>query len=257
MTELKIITSNIRFSNPSDGIHDWPYRLPLLINLYKSFGPDILATQEGRIGQLKELDEKLPELVLIDSHRNWIDERMYPCLFINPQTISIERSGDIWLSETPELPGSKSFDSAFPRLCTWAEVTIKKSDKQLMIVNTHLDHILNSTRARQIHVLINEIKKINTRQLVIVGDFNESPLTSIKSDLMNAFGLKDPWIEKNYPEETSHHSFNGLDTVAGDRIDWILIPKDFECSSLVMDKRSVGNVYPSDHYPILATVVPK
>lgn len=257
MDELKIITSNIRFSNPSDGVHDWPYRLPLLENLYKSFGPDILATQEGRIGQLRELDEKLPELILIDSHRNWIDERMYPCLFINPQTISVESSGDIWLSETPELPGSKSFDSAFPRLCTWAKVTIKKSGKQLMIVNTHLDHILNSTRVSQIQVLINELKKFNDRQLIIVGDFNESPLTSIKSDLMNAFGLKDPWVEKNYPEETSHHSFNGLDTVAGDRIDWILIPKDFECSNLVMDKRSVGNVYPSDHYPILATVVPK
>jgi endonuclease/exonuclease/phosphatase family metal-dependent hydrolase len=126
-----------------------------------------------------------------------------------------------------------------------------------MIVNTHLDHILNSTRVSQIQVLITEIKKINDRELVIMGDFNESPLTSIKADLMNAFGLKDPWVEKNYPEETSHHSFNGLDAMTGDRIDWILIPKSYECSSLVMDKRSVENVYPSDHYPILATVVPK
>lgn len=257
MTQLKIITSNIRFSNPSDGAHDWPYRLPLLVDLYQNFGPDILATQEGRIGQLKELDEKLPELILIDTHRNWIDERMYPCLFINPQTISIERSGDIWLSETPAIPGSKSFDSAFPRLCTWAEVTFKSSGKQLMIVNTHLDHILNSTRVQQTNVLINEIKKINDRDLIIVGDFNESPLTSIKSHLMDAFELKDPWTEKNYPEETSHHGFSGLETIAGDRIDWILIPRNFECSNLVMDKRSVKNVYPSDHYPILATVVPK
>lgn len=257
MTQLKIITSNIRFSNPSDGIHDWPNRLPLLTDLYQNFGPDILATQEGRIGQLKELDEKLPNLILVDSHRDWIDERMYPCLFINPQTISIERSGDIWLSETPDIPGSKSFDSAFPRLCTWAEITFKFSGKQLMVVNTHLDHILNSTRVQQINVLIDEIKKINNRELIIVGDFNESPLTSIKSHLMDSFGLKDPWEEKNYPEETSHHSFSGVDTVMGDRIDWILIPKSFECESLVMDKRSVKNVYPSDHYPILATVVPK
>lgn len=256
MTELKIITSNIRFSNPIDGIHDWPYRLPLLVDLYQNFGPDILATQEGRIGQLKELDEKLPNLILIDSHRDWIDERMYPCLFINPQTISIERSGDIWLSETPETPGSKSFDSTFPRLCTWAEITLKTSEKKLMIVNTHLDHILSSTRMKQIHVLINEVKKINNRELIIVGDFNESPLTSIKSDLMDAFKLKDPWVEKNYKEETSHHGFNGLEAISGDRIDWILIPEHFECTNLVMDKQSVQDVYPSDHYPILATVVP-
>ncbi len=257
MSELRIITSNIRFSNPSDGIHDWPHRLPLLANLYQSFRPDILATQEGRQIQIKELDEMIPDLDLVDSHRIWIDERMYPCLFVNLQTISIERSGDIWLSETPYNPGSKSFDSAFPRLCTWAEITVKTSGEKLMVVNTHLDHILSSTRLSQIHVLINEVKKINARPLIIMGDFNESPLTEVKKDLMDAFGLKDPWIEKNYPEETSHHGFSGISAVTGDRIDWILMPKSFECTSLVLDKRSFENVYPSDHYPLVATVIPK
>lgn len=256
MNQLKIITSNIRFSNPGDGVHDWPHRLPHLMNLYGNFGPDILATQEGRVGQIKELDSKLPGLHLVDSHRSYIDERMYPCLFMNPQTISVERSGDVWLSETPEVAGSKSFDSAFPRLCTWAEVTIKATGLKLMIVNTHLDHVLGSARLSQIHVLINEIKKINDRDLIIMGDFNESPLTSLKKDLMDAFELKDPWIEKNYPEETSHHAFLG-DKATGDRIDWILMPKSFECTSLLLDKRSFENVYPSDHYPLLATVIPK
>ncbi|MEA9356592.1 endonuclease/exonuclease/phosphatase family protein [Bacteriovorax sp. PP10] len=257
MTELRIITSNIRFSNPSDGSHDWPNRLPLLADLYQSFKPDILATQEGRQIQIKELDDSIPDLDLVDSHRSWIDERMYPCLFVNLQTISVERSGDIWLSKTPHVPGSKDFDSAFPRLCTWAEVTVKVSGEKLMIVNTHLDHILSSTRLGQIHVLINEVKKINDRPLMIMGDFNESPLTEVKKDLMDAFGLKDPWIEKNYAEETSHHGFSGTKAVTGDRIDWILMPKNFECTSLVMDKRSIENVYPSDHYPLLATVIPK
>lgn len=257
MTELKLITSNIRFSNPSDGDHDWPNRLPLLVDLFQKFVPDILGTQEGRIGQLKELDELLPDLVLIDSHRDWIDERMYPCLFINPQTISFERSGDVWLSKTPEMAGSKSFESAFPRLFTWMEVTLKESARKLMIVNTHLDHILDSTRVEQIKVLINEVKKINNRELIILGDFNESPLTSIKSDLMEEFKLKDPWVEKKYAEETSHHGFNGIKAVSGDRIDWILIPLSYECRKFVMDKTSRGGVYPSDHYPMLATVVPK
>lgn len=258
MKELKIITSNIRFANPGDGVHDWPYRLPLLTNIYQSFGPDILSTQEGRIGQLKELDEKLPELVLVDSHRSYIDERMYPCIFINPKTISVERSGDVWLSETPGVPGSFSFESAFPRLFTWAEVTVIESGLKLMIVNTHLDHILNSTRLKQAQVLISEVKKINQRPLFIMGDFNESPLTEIQSELTGAFGLKDPWREKKFAEETSHHGFMGDKTSDGDRIDWILMPKSFECTDLHLEKRSFGNgVYPSDHYPMLATVIPK
>lgn len=257
MEELKIITSNIRFANPSDGVHDWPFRLPLLSALFKELKPDILGTQEGRKHQLQELDEMIPELVLVDSHRTWIPERMYPCLFINPQTITVERSGDIWLSETPGVAGSLSFESAFPRLCTWAEVTTIRDQLKLMVVNTHLDHILSSTRMEQIKVLIAEIRKINNRPVLIMGDFNESPLTEIQADLRAAFKLKDPWIEKNKAEETSHHGFQGRDSISGDRIDWILIPETFECSNIDLDRRADANgVYPSDHYPLVATVIP-
>lgn len=255
--KLKIITSNIRFANSGDGIHSWKERRPLLQNIYQTFGADLVGTQEGRIQQLKELDADLPDLELVDSHRNWIDERMYPCLFLNPKTITLERSGDLWLSETPDVPGSSSFSSAFPRLCTWAEITLKETGKQLMIVNTHLDHILQTTRQEQVRVLIKEISKINDRPVIIMGDFNESPLTEIKKELMNAFHLKDPWVEKNYAEETSHHGFLGEESDDGDRIDWILIPTNYDCVELTLEKRSFNEIFPSDHYPILATVIPK
>ena len=258
MNHLKIITSNIRFANSGDGIHDWSKRLPLLVEIYKNYGPDILGTQEGRQVQTTELAAKLAHMKLLDSHRAWIDVRMYPCLYINPETIEVHRTGDIWLSETPEVDGSSSFESNFPRLCTWAEVSLKTSGQKLMVVNTHLDHILTATREKQIQVLIDEVKKINQLPLMIMGDFNESPLTAIKEKILSAFDLKDPWIEKKYPEETTHHSFLGDKTTEGDRIDWILIPVNFECTDLKLEKRSSQEgIYPSDHYPLLATVIPK
>ena len=257
MGNLKIITSNIRFANSSDGTHDWSVRLPLLVEIYENYGADILGTQEGRQGQINELAEKLPSLKLTTSHRHWIDVRMYPCLYFNEQTILVHKSGDIWLSNTPDVAGSSSFKSAFPRLCTWAEITIKDSGLKLMVINTHLDHILSETREKQIQVLISEIKKINKLPIIIMGDFNESPMTAINENLLHAFDLKDPWIEKNYPEEASHHAFLGEKSPKGDRIDWILIPKNFLCSDLKLEKKSFENgIYPSDHYPLLATVIP-
>lgn len=256
--KIKLITSNIRFANSEDGIHSWEKRKDLLTNIYRNFGPDVLGTQEGRKGQLKELDEELTELVLIDQHRDWIDERMYPCLFVNPKTIEVHRSGDIWLSETPTVPGSSSFQSTFPRLCTWAEVTFRSSGLRMLMINTHLDHILASTREKQVEVLAAEIKKISSLPVIIMGDFNESPLTAIKQLLITSFGLKDPWTEKKFPEETSHHGFKGAEALEGDRIDWILIPEKFECDNIVLEKFiSKEGVYPSDHYPLLATVIPK
>lgn len=256
--KIKLITSNIRFANSGDGIHSWDKRIDLLSDIFRDFAPDILGTQEGRQGQLKELGARLPELRLIDQHREWIEERMYPCLFINPETVEVHRSGDIWLSETPEVAGSSSFQSTFPRLCTWAEITFKRNGLRVLMINTHLDHILASTREKQIEVLTREIQKISTLPVLIMGDFNESPMTAIKQTLMSSFQLKDPWIEKKLPEETSHHGFKGAEAIAGDRIDWILIPKEFECESIKLEKYiNAEGIFPSDHYPLLATVIPK
>lgn len=256
-TPLKLISSNIRFANTEDGVHDWVQRKGLLQCIYHSFAPDFLGTQEGRIGQIHDLAEGLKSLSLIESHRSWIPERMYPCLFFNPETVALEKSGDIWLSTTPEVPGSVSFNSAFPRLCTWAEVTLKKCGTQLIVVNTHLDHVLSSSRMEQAKVLIEEVSKISSRPVVIMGDFNESPLTALKQLLMESFKLKDPWEELSLPEETSHHGFQGK-LAKGDRIDWILVPRAFQSLSITLEKRSfMEGIFPSDHYPLLATVIPK
>src|SRR4051812_17055879 len=99
---LKIATANIRFENVTDGHHSWENRRPLLQKIINGFHPDILGTQEGRETQIKSLASGLT-LNLIDSHRQWIQDRMYPCLYINEEQLKVLRAGDIWLSETPQV----------------------------------------------------------------------------------------------------------------------------------------------------------
>ncbi len=254
--QLKLISSNIRFDNINDGIHSWENRRPHLQKIICDFFPDILATQEGRQPQIQTLGANIP-LKLIDNHRNWIDERMYPCLFINDELFDVRSSGDIWLSKTPTISGSSSFKSAFPRLCTWAKLNHRIHQQDYLIVNTHLDHVLEDTRVEQINVLIKEIKSINKKNIpmILMGDFNATPKGPVRQKISEELHLKDPWIEKSLPEETSHHGFIG-DLASGDRIDWILVPKSFAIKEIRMEKSVFGNVYPSDHYPMLATVIP-
>jgi endonuclease/exonuclease/phosphatase family metal-dependent hydrolase len=255
--QLKMISSNIRYENAHDGIHSWDNRRPLLQKIITDFLPDILATQEGREKQIKSLADVIP-LKLVDSHRPWIDERMYPCLFINEEKIEIKSSGDIWLSETPLIPGSCSFKSTFPRLCTWMHVTHSINNQDYFVVNTHLDHVLEETRLLQIKVLIQEIEILNSRRLplILMGDFNDSPASGVRQSILNSLELKDPWIEKGIPEETSHHGFQD-EKNSGDRIDWILIPKTFVVEKIHLEKNSFNGIFPSDHYPLLATVIPR
>lgn len=253
MEELKIISSNIRFENPEDGANDWPHRKGLLSKIINDFDTDILVTQEGRKPQLLELENLIPNLKLIDSHREWISHRMYPCIFINPDKIQVINSGDIWLSKTPYENGSSSFDSAFPRLCSWASIKVLKSKKGFMIINLHLDHVKAQTRSSQIKVCLKEIDKINSKNLpyILAGDFNESPFEDVRSIINSSWTqLIDPWQILKKAETSSHHKFND-NLKSGNRIDWILTDKnEFDIIDISFDEASENGVYPSDHLPL-------
>jgi endonuclease/exonuclease/phosphatase family metal-dependent hydrolase len=252
---FKVASANIRFDNPNDGKHDWAGRREIVAQFLNEFSADVFGTQEGRGPQIKDLESLLPDHKLIDLNRNWIEERMYPCIFVNPKKIDVMDSGDIWLSETPQEAGSKSFDSAFPRLCTWIKANHRESNKEFFYVNVHLDHILSSTRASQIQVLINETKKINHQNLpvVITGDFNESPHEEVRSLLnIQCPDLYDPWIQLKNDEETSYHKFDGKNP-EGTRIDWIMVDKSFSVENIILEKRDLNGIYPSDHFFVLGS----
>ncbi len=250
---MKLVSSNIRYANDHDGVHAWDIRKHLIAETFNEIGIDFLGTQEGRREQIVELEKILINLELIQKHREWISDRMYPSIFFNSKKYKLLHSQDIWLSTTPHAPGSSSFQSSFPRLLTLASFEELTTTKKINVVNTHLDHVLSSTREEQVKVLINELKKLNFIPHIIMGDFNEKPNHEIKKQMMNEFHLKDPWDEKSLPEETSHHGFLGTATTKGERIDWILINNHWQCDSIYLEKKCVNGIYLSDHYPLVAS----
>lgn len=250
---MKVATINIRYKNENDGNHHWKYRLPILSDYIKKCSLNILATQEGRKDQINELATVI-NLKLIDGHRDWIEERMYPSLFYNTQQLKLIDSGDVWLSETPSIPGSSSFKSSFPRLLTWAK--FEDNGQIFLVANFHLDHVLNSTRLEQVKVGIIELKKIhNDLPIIILGDFNDSPESNTHREICQNLNLIDPWILNGNFEEASHHNFTG-DGKDGSRIDWILFNEKFHCNEINLEKRMFNNLYLSDHFPVVATLIP-
>ncbi len=254
--KLSLISCNIRFDNPADGSNAWIHRREILKDILLKHSPDIIATQEGRYDQLKDLLTLLPDFEMIDQHRSWIKERMYPTLFLRSGKFEIGKSEDIWLSETPGVAGSRSFDSAFPRLMTCLKLQPKNFNKSFTVVNTHLDHVKAETRLAQVKVLIQELKRQHIKDsLVIMGDFNDGPESDVRKTLLSEFpGLQDSWKLFNHVEETSHHAFKG-EMQNGSRIDWILVDKNFQVESCSMDKTHVKGTYPTDHFPVICQTI--
>lgn len=251
MQEIRIITSNIRFSNPDDNENIWDKRKNYLASTLIDFTPHLIATQEGRQPQILELEALLLDYQLLSSHRPWINERMYPCIFIKKAWAKIIESGDLWLSDTPNMVGSKSFDSTFPRLATWTLLELQ-NEKKIFIVNTHLDHIDTNTRQKQVTVLLNELANyLGTYPSILTGDFNEGPNGKVRAIINNShLNLIDPWQALKLKEEGSYHSFKGEAGNKNERIDWILHTNKFKPISIELEKRHQGTIYPSDHYPV-------
>lgn len=253
--DLTLVTCNIRFDNPADGENSWSHRRLFLRDTLLSHSPDIIATQEGRFHQLQDLNSLLEDYELVDQHRSWIGERMYPTFFVRKNNFELMKSEDIWLSETPDVAGSKSFGSAFPRLMTWMKIQPVNSENDLWLVNTHLDHMKEETRLGQISVLANEVKRFWKKEdsLFVMGDFNEGPDGKVRKHLEKEFPLQDAWRKFHSAEETSHHGFQGEEP-NGNRIDWIMADKRVNVLSSEMDKSHRAGKYPTDHFPVVAKI---
>jgi endonuclease/exonuclease/phosphatase family metal-dependent hydrolase len=249
---IKVITSNIRFDNPDDGPNQWDSRKEFLAQTLTSYGADIIATQEGREAQLKEFDSLLKKYSLCDGHRQWLRPRMYPCLFLGEE-LEFKNSGDFWLSETPDVAGSKSFDSAFPRLCSWAK--LKKSNASFFVFDVHLDHTTDEIRLEQAKVLSNQIKIINEESLpiILMGDFNTCANSGVRKHLIESLDLVDPWLINNKAEEPSFHMFKGS-FPEGKRIDWVLISSCLSSTRIELIKDERDGLYLSDHYPVYCEI---
>lgn len=252
---LTLITCNIRFDNPGDQDNAWSHRREFLSETLLQHNPLIISTQEGRYDQLQDFQNLLGNFEMIDQHRSWIKVRMYPTIFIKKDTFEILKSDDLWLSETPEVAGSSSFDSMFPRLMTYVLLQVKNSEEKLMIVNCHLDHIKQETRIKQMQVLGEQIKKLKgLEKLVIMGDFNDSPESAVRNEMLKYFPhLVDSWKQFNPQEETSHHGFQG-NISDGKRIDWLMTDKNLELVLSYTDKTQKSGKYPSDHFPIVTQI---
>jgi endonuclease/exonuclease/phosphatase family metal-dependent hydrolase len=249
---LNLISCNIRFDNPADQDNSWAHRRDFLVEVLLKHSPDIIATQEGRFDQLHEFNDLLKDFILIDHHRSWIKARMYPTIFIRKNKFEIMKSEDLWLSETPEVAGSSSFESTFPRLMTYVSLQLKGVNQKIFVVNCHLDHVKPETRLKQIQVLAEETKRHSKDQpLVVMGDFNDSPESAVRQQLQKELpDLVDSWKAFHAHEETSHHAFLG-EMENGARIDWVMTDKSLKLLSSEMDKTERQGKYPTDHFPII------
>ena len=253
---LRIITYNIRFNNPSDGINAWPNRSDQVGALLDFHQADIFGLQEALIGQIEDIQAQLPNMTWVGVRRDDGEKAgEFSPLFYNSEKFKALKKGWFWLSETPEKPGL-GWDAACNRICTWLVLKDNKSGGKFMVLNTHFDHIGNKARTESAKLILKKIKELNTDKfpVILMGDFNltpdKEPIAVITSELKDsrAISKKAPYG----PEGT----FNGFkfDAPIKDRIDYVFVSDQIEVKRYGVLTDSKDQRYPSDHLPVFVNL---
>lgn len=254
--KIKVMTFNVKVYVLSDGINSWPHRFDKVAKLIKDENPDIIGIQELRPGMLQELASLLPEYNWVGLPRRENDE--YTPIFYKKSTVQLRDCGTFWLSETPETPGSMSWKTEYPRICTWGEFQfLERPERQCRVFNTHLDNISELARINGVKVIqfyMNKLNNKNQLPQILTGDFNAYPASAAVKFWTAEQGFIDAYIkcddEKNLRK--TFHNFEGGEE--GEPFDYIFVSPDIQILETKIIRSRVEEQYPSDHYPVCSRI---
>lgn len=254
---------NIRYGTAPDGDNRWELRRELVLRLIRDFNPDLLGMQEVLEFQANYLRENLPAY---DFHGVGRDDgkqkgEFSPILFRRTRFAVLD-AGNLWLSDTPDVPGSRGWDALLPRMLSWARLRDDSANgRELTIANTHFDHRGSQARLESAR-LIRRIGEANLhgQPAILTGDFNctedDPPYHALLAP--NADGtapLVDSYRAAHPERQPDEASANGWRPVTkGRRIDWILHSPNLQTVSARINRSQPNGHLPSDHYPVQAVL---
>jgi endonuclease/exonuclease/phosphatase family metal-dependent hydrolase len=252
---MRIMTFNIRFENEEDGPNAWVYRKDLVTELIRKYEPSILGTQEGMLHQLEYIQTALPEYQMHAPNRTSTGTAQYPTLFIRRTEFDVLDGDEFWLSKTPRAHLSKDWDSAFPRMMSYARVKHKNSENILWIAVTHLDHMGKRARYEQARIIAQWANNLHD-PAILMGDFNDHPDSDVHNLLTSPItGLKDSWQVLGKEENSASFTIHGFEGIPQkSRIDWILVTPEFQVTDARILRDHSEKFYPSDHYPYMVSL---
>lgn len=263
--ELRVMSFNIRYGTAADGENHWDLRKEFLAETIRASDPDLLGTQETLGFQRDYLAERLPQYDHLGAGRNdGRDDGEMMALYYRKGRFQLLDGGHFWLSETPGVAGSKSWDSSLPRMATWVKLRDRLSpeSKPVLFLNTHFDHKGVNARIESARLLRRQVASLGAGCAVIVtGDFNAGegsepyralfdPIDGEPSPLIDAFRAAHPG------RSADEGTFSGFraDSTNGPRIDWIGISRDWQVDDAAILRASRQGRTPSDHFPVTAVL---
>ncbi|MBT5925753.1 MAG: endonuclease/exonuclease/phosphatase family protein [Verrucomicrobia bacterium] len=261
---VKVMSFNIRYGAANDGENSWKFRDYLVIETIENYNPDLIGYQEALKFQVDYLKENLKGYGFHGIGRDAGTEKgEYVPLMWKTDRFEMVDSGHFWLSETPEIPGSISWDSSLTRMLSWVALRDLKSpnQKEFVFANTHFDHRGKEARLESAKLIRRRAEEImDNYPIILTGDFNTTEVLAPYAALCKAEGFNGKPLIDSYrvinpePNDQEASFSRWVGHRPGKRIDWILHTDDFVTLNAAINYTQEAGRFPSDHYPVEATV---
>lgn len=262
---IKVVSFNLRRDFGPQRKNKWETRKELAAKTICDSNADIIGVQEFLPMMRKDLKNLLKGYSIFGTGRlkgkNPNNDEHSDIIIKNKQ-VEITRCNTFWLSNHPETP-SRARLAVYPRICTVAEVKIKKSGRRLRVFNTHFDHISPFARTFGARLILDQIHRFNETDplpTIVMGDFNAKPNSkAVRMMRENLSGYHDVKLKDIYGFldtmiGNTYHGFKGTVKSKFRPIDYIFVSDDIEVVSASVDTTCYEGAYPSDHYPISAVL---
>ena len=254
--QLCLMTYNLKFASP-DSPNPWPDRRPLMMEMIKTYAPDVMGSQEGLYPQVKDILADCPDYGWIGLGREGGSRGEFMAIFYRLDRLEPLAFDHFWLSDTPETIGSTTWGNTNVRMVTWSRFLDRHTGQEFYYLNTHFDHHYPRARENSAHLVLERVEQLQTGLPVILGgDFNALAGRSATYDILVGGGyFSDTWTlaEERVGEGLNTYQGFELDPRRDDvRIDWILVRGEVRVQRSEIVAFQKDGRYPSDHFPVVA-----
>lgn len=252
---LAVMSFNIRYGTAKDGENEWTRRRTMLFDLLREQDPDVIGLQEALDFQIDEIVAAVPGYATIGVGRD--DGRArgeFAAILFRRGRFRVAEANTFWLSDSPAVPGSKTWGNNITRICTWARL-IDRDGRGFFLYNVHLDHQSQPSRERSTQLLRERIdaRSVSADPVLVTGDFNVGENNPALATLLGPFVDTYRLVR---PQEKTVGTFTGFKfgNIEGEKIDYILAQPGTEVMHADILRTARDGRYPSDHFPVVARV---
>lgn len=253
--DLSVMTYDLRLDNPMDGRNQWMNRKGNVATLIRKYQPDVVGVQDALHHQLRDLMIDLGQYTYFGVGEEDGNERgSYNAIVYKKDKLQVLSSGTFWLSSSPDVPGSKSWNEVHAYSATWIKFKRTDNGATFIIINTQFDSQSATAQAKSVDVVKKKVLQLAGKlPYIITGDFNMERTDDPYLSMTNGKTLS---LLDTKPANDNGGTFCGFrsENMTCKMADYIFIAPYWQNTNYTIIHDHTEGYFPSDHLPVMVTL---